>query len=256
MTLSAPTRDLGAGVSIDDLQVRYGTRTVLTEVTLDIAAGEIIVVVGPSGCGKSTLLRTVAGLLPAHAGEVRVAGTSVSGAHSDRALVFQDDALLPWLTVARNVELPLALRGIRRRERRDAAREWIERVGLREHADRLPRELSGGMRQRVQLARTLVAGPRVLLMDEPFGALDAQTRTAMQELLLHVWSTHPTTVLFVTHDVDEALRLADRVIVLGDPSAGPVRPVDDIALPHPRSENDQAKNRILAALDHSRRHEP
>jgi NitT/TauT family transport system ATP-binding protein len=248
--LSAPTRTVGAGMDIRNLCVNYGTRTVLQDVSLDVRPSEIVVLVGPSGCGKSTLLRTLAGLLPVHSGEVRVAGDPVVGPHHDRALVFQDDALLPWLTVAGNVELPLALRRIPKQQRRLAAAEWIERVGLREHADVLPRELSGGMRQRAQLARTLVASPRVILMDEPFGALDAQARSIMQRLLLEVWSTRPTTVLFVTHDVDEALRLADRVVVLGDPRSGPVGLVDEIVISDPRSEVDRPalRARIHTAL--------
>jgi sulfonate transport system ATP-binding protein len=240
----------GTGLSIRGLQVRYGNRTVLADLTIDVRPGEFVVVVGPSGCGKSTLLRTIAGLVPVHSGEVRMAGTPVLGPHPDRALMFQDDALLPWLTAGRNVELPLALRKVPRRRRREIAREWIDRVGLREHEDRLPRELSGGMRQRVQLARTLVAGPRVLLMDEPFGALDAQTRGGMQDLLRDVWSTQPTTVLFVTHDVEEAVRLADRVVVLGGQPE--CRVVDEISLSE--TDSGRAAARILAAL--ARRQEP
>ena len=235
----------GAALSLRGLGLGYGERTVLTGVELDVGPGEIVVIVGASGCGKSTLLRAVAGLLPVHFGDLRVGGEPVSGTHPERALVFQDDALLPWLTVTHNVELPLALRGIRRSERRSRAAEWIARVGLADHADRLPKELSGGMRQRVQLARTLVAAPRLVLMDEPFGALDAQTREAMQDLLLDVWHARPTTVVFVTHDVDEALRLADRVVVLGGGSGV----VDEITVPEPRSGAPQAaRARVLAAL--------
>ena len=240
-----------SGTLARDLSLRYGTKPVLDNLTFDVGEGEIVVIVGPSGSGKSTLLRALAGLHPVSSGEVWVAGQRVTGPHHDRALVFQDDALLPWLTVRRNVELPLSLLGKRKPQRRAAAHEWIGRVGLGEHSESLPRELSGGMRQRVQLARTLVAGPRLILMDEPFGALDAQTRTTMQRLLLEVWASRPTTVLFVTHDVDEALRLADRVLVLGDAADKPPRIVDEIAVDEPRVEGsdvDDSRDRILGAL--------
>ncbi|MGW1224064.1 ABC transporter ATP-binding protein [Streptomyces sp. NPDC002530] len=187
---------------------------VLDGVALDVVPGEILTVVGPSGCGKSTLLRTLAGLLPALAGEVEADGEPVTGPHASRALVFQEDALLPWRTVRANVELPLAVRGVPRAERRERAGTWLERVGLAEHAGRLPHRISGGQRQRVQLARALVAGPRAVLMDEPFGALDAQTRAGMQQLLVDVLRGTGATVVFVTHDVDEALFLGDRVALL------------------------------------------
>jgi NitT/TauT family transport system ATP-binding protein len=256
--LTAPTQNLGAELGIRNLCMRYGSKTVLRDVTLDLHPGEIVVLVGPSGSGKSTLLRAIAGLLAVQSGEVRLAGDPVTGPHHDRALIFQDDALLPWLTVARNVELPLALRRVPKRERRTVADEWISRVGLREHTRQLPRQLSGGMRQRVQLARTLAASPRVILMDEPFGSLDAQSRTVMQQLLLTVWSSRPTTVLFVTHDVEEALRLADRVVVLGDPRGGPVGLVDEIAITEPRSDvdRDSTRARIHAALGNSEARRP
>ena len=142
-------------------------------------------------------------------------GKRVRGPDADRALVFQEDALLPWRTARKNVELPLAIQGVGRRDRRRIAAEWLERVGLSRHADRLPGQLSGGMRQRVQLARALAGAPGVICMDEPFGALDAQTRRSMQELLIEAWQASGCTVVFVTHDVDEALLLADRIVVLG-----------------------------------------
>jgi NitT/TauT family transport system ATP-binding protein len=199
---------------IENLGVHYGPRAVLSGIDLDVADAEILAVTGPSGCGKSTLLRTLAGLLPASSGRVLSAGVPVTGTSAERALVFQDDGLLPWRSVRRNVELPLAIRRVPRARRRAEAESWLSQVGLAGYEDHLPRELSGGMRQRVQLARTLAGEPRVILADEPFGALDAQTRTAMQRLLVDVWHKRPTTVVFVTHDVDEALFLADRVAVL------------------------------------------
>ncbi|MFD7230028.1 ABC transporter ATP-binding protein [Streptomyces sp. NPDC059881] len=187
----------------------------LDEVDLDVAPGEILTVVGPSGCGKSTLLRTLAGLLPPLAGEVRVDGDAVSGPVAGRALVFQEDALLPWRTLRGNVELPLAVKGVARRQRRAAADRWLDRVGLADRARHLPHRVSGGQRQRAQLARALAGEPRVVLMDEPFGALDAQTRAGMQQLLVDVLRGTGATVVFVTHDVDEALFLGDRVALLG-----------------------------------------
>ncbi|PSL51909.1 NitT/TauT family transport system ATP-binding protein [Saccharothrix carnea] len=202
-------------VRVEGLTVRYGSAVVLQDLDLDVSTGEILVVAGPSGCGKSTLLRAVAGLVTVAAGRIVVDGQEVRGTSRDRAMVFQDDGLLPWRTAARNVELPLALRGVPRTGRRAAARRWLDRVGLAGFERHLPRELSGGMRQRVQLARTLAQRPKVVLMDEPFAALDAQTRADMQELVVEVLREAGTTTVFVTHDVDEAVRLGDRVVVLG-----------------------------------------
>lgn len=187
---------------------------VLDGVDLDVVPGEILAVVGPSGCGKSTLLRTLAGLLPALGGEVAQDGEAITAPRAERALVFQDDALLPWRTVRANVELPLAIRGVPRGARRARAESWLARVGLDGHGTKLPHRISGGQRQRVQLARALAAEPRAVLMDEPFGALDAQTRAGMQQLLVDVLRGTGATVVFVTHDVDEALFLGDRVALL------------------------------------------
>lgn len=234
-------------VLIENLTVDYGRGSVLSHVDLDVRAGEILVVAGPSGCGKSTLLRALAGLHPVRAGAITVDGDRVRGTSAERALVFQDDALLPWRSVRRNVELPLAIRGLSKAERRGLAGTWIEQVGLAGYERHLPRELSGGQRQRVQLARTLAGTPRIILADEPFGALDAQTRVAMQQLLVEVWRAHPTTVVFVTHDVDEALFLGDRVAVVG--RRGTL--VDVIDSPQPRTagaDTAAARAKILAAI--------
>ncbi|GII75337.1 putative nitrate ABC transporter, ATP-binding protein [Sphaerisporangium rufum] len=220
----APART-GMAVTLSGVTLGYGRAAVLRDIDLDVRPGELLVLVGPSGSGKSTILRAIAGLLAPEAGTIRADGVPVTGPGPDRAMVFQDDGLLPWRTVRGNVELPLSIRKVASAERRRLADGWIERVGLAGCADRLPRELSGGMRQRVQLARSLAGSPRAVLMDEPFGALDAQTRAGMQRLLTGVLALTPATVVFVTHDVDEALLLADRIVVLG---RGGVRAVLDV----------------------------
>lgn len=207
----------------------------LTGVDLDVAPGEILTVVGPSGCGKSTLLRTLAGLLSPLAGEITQDGRPLPGPSGDRALIFQEDALLPWRTLRANVELPLAIRGVARSERRAQAEAWLARVGLAEYARQLPHRVSGGQRQRAQLARALAGQPRAVLMDEPFGALDAQTRAGMQDLLVEVLQGTGATVVFVTHDVDEALFLGDRVALLG---AGGLLAVRDVPRPRERTAHD------------------
>lgn len=242
----------GAAVRLEGLRIAYGN-SLAAEVDLDVAAGQIVVLLGPSGCGKSTVLRAMAGLLTPAAGTVRIDGTDTAAQQC--AMVFQEDALLPWRSARRNVEFALKLRGVPRRERRAEALELLDLVGLRDFGDHLPGALSGGMRQRVQLARTLAAHPRVLLMDEPFGALDAQTRADMQRLLVSVWQQRRTTVLFVTHDVDEALLLADRIVLL---SARPARiqrviDIEDPRAPGARFEPEFARLRyeILAALGES-----
>jgi NitT/TauT family transport system ATP-binding protein len=248
----ATERPAASSLRLTDVSIGYGTSVVLSELDLDIPASEFLVVLGPSGCGKSTLLRTLAGLQRVRSGQVLVDEQPITGTCAERALVFQDDGLLPWRTVHRNVELPLAIRRVPRARRHALAHDWIERVGLRGFDRHLPRELSGGMRQRVQLARTLVGSPRVILMDEPFGSLDAQTRSAMQLLLIDVWRNNPITVVFVTHDVEEALLLADRIVVL---AARPGRVAGSFRVPAPRdprarstSERRALKDNILAAI--------
>ncbi|MFD8395529.1 ABC transporter ATP-binding protein [Streptomyces sp. NPDC059680] len=208
---------------------------VLYDVDLDVSPGEILTVVGPSGCGKSTLLRTLAGLLPPLGGAAEVDGVPLTEPSADRALVFQEDALLPWRTLRGNVELPLAISGVPRSERRSRAESWLARVGLSAQAGQLPHRVSGGQRQRAQLARALADSPRAVLMDEPFGALDAQTRSGMQDLLVEVLRGTGATVVFVTHDVDEALFLGDRVALLG---SGRVAAVRDVPGPRDRGAVD------------------
>jgi NitT/TauT family transport system ATP-binding protein len=215
---------------------------VLAGLDLDVAPGELLTVVGPSGCGKSTLLRTLAGLLPPLAGLLTQDGRPVTRPEADRALVFQEDGLLPWRTLRGNVELPLAIKGVPRTERRATADRWLAGVGLAGREKALPHRVSGGQRQRVQLARALAGAPRAVLMDEPFGALDAQTRAGMQNLLVEALGETRATVVFVTHDVDEALFLGDRVALVGAPAApglpGPAGsaegPVRLLPVPRPR----------------------
>lgn len=242
-----PVAERGSHVRFEGACLGYGRRTVLADVDLEAAPGEILVVVGPSGCGKSTLLRGIAGLLPVGRGRITVDGHPVTRPGPDRAMVFQEDALLPWLDVRRNIEFPLAVKRLAKAEREALARRWIEQVGLAGFEDHLPRQLSGGMRQRVQLARALIGAPPTVLMDEPFGALDPTTRAAMRRLLVTVWQESAHTVLFVTHDVDEALALGDRVAVLGRHGVREVVPV-----PSPRTENvarEQIREQILNALE-------
>ncbi|MGQ4599317.1 ATP-binding cassette domain-containing protein [Nocardia sp. R6R-6] len=235
----------GMRLSLDGVAIAYSGEPVLDGLDLTIAPGEILVVVGRSGCGKSTLLRALAGLRAPEGGVILADGAAVTGPAADRALVFQDDALLPWRTARQNIELALRLCGTRRTERRTTALRWIAEVGLTGYADYLPRDLSGGMRQRVQLARSLAAAPRAVLMDEPFGALDTQTRETMQRLLIDTWRAHPTTVVFVTHDLDEALLLGDRIAVLG---GGTLRALVPVPSPREAIDRSATKAEILEKL--------
>ncbi|MFJ8947738.1 ABC transporter ATP-binding protein [Streptomyces sp. NPDC102395] len=234
---ATPTPSAGRGTRLTFRAATLGRpdAPALSGVDLDIAPGEILTVVGPSGCGKSTLLRTLAGLLPTLAGTVEQDGRPITGPEADRALVFQEDALLPWRTLRSNVELPLAIQGLPRAQRREQAQSWLGRVGLADMTRQLPHRVSGGQRQRAQLARALAGRPRAVLMDEPFGALDAQTRAGMQDLLVEVLHGTGATVVFVTHDVDEALFLGDRVALLG---AGGLAAVRDVPRPRDRSAHD------------------
>jgi NitT/TauT family transport system ATP-binding protein len=237
-------------LELDRARLSYTGVPVIDDLSLTVRPGEILVLTGPSGCGKSTVLRALAGLLPPDEGRVLADGAEVTTTSGDRGMVFQDNALLPWRTVRSNIELALRLRGEPRATRRARAERWIEELGLTGFGQYLPKSLSGGMRQRVQLARGLAGAPRAVLMDEPFGALDTQTRAAMQRLLIDTWRAHPTTIVFVTHDVDEGLLLGDRIAVLGQ-AGRPLRAVLDV--PEPRADLPRAGLRaeIIAALDHS-----
>ncbi|NOQ54992.1 MAG: ATP-binding cassette domain-containing protein [Thermoplasmata archaeon] len=200
---------------------------------LDIEEGEFVVVVGPSGCGKTTLLRCIAGLVEPTRGDVQIRGRPLEGPGAERGYVFQSFALFPWRTVRRNIEFGLELRGMPKEERRSLSDEYIDLVGLQGFEDSHPRELSGGMQQRVGLARALVNDPEVLLMDEPFGSLDAQTRNIMQTEVLKIWNRTHKTIIFVTHSVDESIYLADRVVVLTARPAS-IKAIFPVDLPRPR----------------------
>ncbi|MER5421300.1 ABC transporter ATP-binding protein [Streptosporangium roseum] len=212
-----------------------GEFAALDRVSLDIADGEFVTVVGPSGCGKSTLMNVAAGLLEPDAGQVVVDGEPVHGPSPQRGVIFQQYALFPWMSVRKNVEFGLKIAGVGAAERRRRAERFIDMVGLTDFADALPKTLSGGMKQRCAIARAYAVDPTILLMDEPFGALDALTRVQLQDRLLDTWSRERRTVLFITHDVDEAVYLANRVIVMAA-RPGRVHRVIDVDLPYPRTE--------------------
>ena len=233
-------------LEILDLTKRFANGvTALGPLDLFVGRGEIVGVVGTSGCGKSTLLRIIGGLEPATAGSVRIDGEPVRGPRPEIGIVFQEPRLMPWLSVAGNVTF--GLDGVPRARRQALADAALAKVGLTRFAAALPRELSGGMAQRVALARALVTEPEILLLDEPFSALDAFTRIRLQDELLRLWAIDRPTLLFVTHDIDEALALADRVIVLrGHP--GRIRRDDRIDLPRPRRRTEPAFQRWKQAL--------
>jgi NitT/TauT family transport system ATP-binding protein len=212
----------------DDRQLREFVA--IEDLDIEVAAGEFLTVVGPSGCGKSTVLDLIAGLAAPSGGRITIDGVPISGPGLDRSVVFQQYTLLPWRTAAANVEFALEAKGgLSKRERAARAREYLELVGLTEFANRYPHELSGGMKQRVAIARSLSYQPEVLLMDEPFGALDAQTRERLQEELIGIWRRTGTTVVFITHDIDEAVFLGQRVAVMSA-RPGRIKEVIPIAL--------------------------
>ncbi|MDI2099744.1 ABC transporter ATP-binding protein [Ruicaihuangia caeni] len=225
-------------IAIDDVTRRFGEVTALQQVNLSVAENEFVSLVGTSGCGKSTLLSIIAGLDAPDEGTVTVSGRGVTEPGRDRGVVFQRATLLPWLTAQGNVEFALRGERLSQAERRDAAREVLAQVGLEGFEGAYPSELSGGMQQRVALARSLSYRPDILLMDEPFGALDALTRADMQRLLIDVWERHRITVVFVTHDIEEAVLISDRVVVMS-PRPGRIRAEVPIALDRPRGEHSR-----------------
>jgi len=223
-----------------------GPVTALEGVNFRVHRREFVTVIGPSGCGKSTLIRILAGLESASTGEMLLEGHPVDTPGPDRGMVFQGYTLFPWLTVKKNVMFGLRNQGLDDAEASREALEWIQLVGLEKFADVYPDELSGGMKQRVAIARALAAKPRILLMDEPFGALDAQTRSKMQSYLLEIWRHIDITVLFITHDLNEAIYLADRILVL-DANPGRVNEVIEVPVPRPRSPAQFLEPEFLSA---------
>ncbi len=225
-------------IEFDRITVRFGNHTAVADASLTVADGEFVSIVGPTGCGKSTLLNVAAGLLQPTEGEIRVGGRPLDGINRSAGYLFQAEALMPWRSALRNVTVGLEYRGVRPADARQLAEAWLARVGLAGHGHRLPHQLSGGMRKRVALAQTMIMDPKTILMDEPFSALDVQTRVLMENELLTLWSSDRKSVLFITHDLEEAISLSDRVIIL---SAGPsTRPIAEfrITLPRPRDVSE------------------
>lgn len=220
---------------------------VLEDIHGRVEEGQFLSIVGPSGCGKTTLLRIIAGLERPSSGKVLIDGREIDYETDRIGLVFQEFALFPWMTTLQNIQLGLEIRGKPKSERLEAARDYIRRFGLTGFEERYPRELSGGMRQRVAIARTLITDPKVTLMDEPFGSLDSQTRNDLQAFLLSLWETQKVTVLFVTHNVDEAVFLSDEILVL---SRRPARIIDrfQVDCPRPRDRTSQACNEVRKRL--------
>ena len=230
----------GQPIDLAGVSIRLGGHLIVENVDLAIAPGEFVCLLGPSGCGKSTLLNVIAGFVPA-SGRVEVGGKRVVGPGIDRGVVFQSgEALFPWLSVRENVAYGARIRGVGRRERDAQADEYIRLVGLSHAADKFPSELSGGMRQRAQIARVLANEPSVILMDEPFGALDAQTREVLQREVDRIWRATGATIVFVTHDIGEAILLADRVVTMSAGPAARIKTIARVDLAHPRDLMDPA----------------
>jgi NitT/TauT family transport system ATP-binding protein len=246
-----PPSRTGASVALQDvcLSVRAtsGQVEILREASLEVPAGEFVCLLGPSGSGKSTILNLIAGLAKPTTGTVRHAGKVVEGPGPDRAVVFQDAALFPWLTLRQNIEFPMKIQGLPSDARAARSEELLRLVHLWRFSDRHPHELSGGMRQRGSIARALATDPAVLLMDEPFAALDAQTREILQGEVERIWSTTRKTVVFVTHNVREAVRLADRVVLMGT-RPGRILHEEMVDLPRPRAANDTHVAALAASI--------
>lgn len=237
-------------IKIENTSKKFGDLTVLEDINIHVPEGEFLVLLGASGCGKSTLLNLVAGFTPATSGRVVVNGHEVTDVDPHSGMVFQQYALFPWMTVLDNVAFGLKLRGMPKKEREEVAMKYIEMVGLQGFLDAYPKALSGGMKQRVSIARVLANDPPVILLDEPFAALDAMTRQVLQEQLVDIYEKSRKTIVFITHSIDEALLLATRIIILG---AKPGRVVQEINndLPHPRNADVQLSprfNELKAAI--------
>ena len=234
-------------IAVQGVSKAFGAVQALVDIHLSVQAGEFLSLIGPSGCGKTTLLKTIAGLVPADAGRVLVGDRTVVGPGRECSVVFQDFALLPWASVQTNVEFGLLLRGVAPGERAERALRSIGKVGLAGFEHAYPSQLSGGMQQRVGLARALAVSPQVLLMDEPFASIDEQTRRLFQDDLLSLWSEERKTVVLVTHSMEEAIYLSDRVVVLS-PRPGRVHQVLDVPLPRPREAGDVRATADFARL--------
>lgn len=235
-------------VKIDNVKKVFDSRNgevvALNGVSMDIMENEFITVVGPSGCGKSTLLNIIAGLSKPSSGAVYCDGHEVTGTGTERGVVFQQYALFPWLTVRKNIEFGLNLKGIKGKEAQTIIERYVKMVDLEDFIDHYPKELSGGMRQRVAIARAYAVNPSVLLMDEPFGALDAQTRTQLQDELLKTWETEKKTCFFITHDVEEAIILGQKVVIMSA-RPGRIKEVVDINIPYPRTQETKLSKEFL-----------
>jgi NitT/TauT family transport system ATP-binding protein len=226
---------------------KNSTLTAVDDVSFDVRGSEIMCIVGPSGCGKSTLLRMIAGLEPVTSGEILVGGHKVSGPSPSIGFVFQEYTLFPWRTVQKNVEFGLELKKVSPEKRKEIADRYIDMVGLSRFKDSYPHQLSGGVKQRTAIARTLAVGPQILLMDEPFGALDAQTRNILQGQLLEIWQKEKINIIFVTHSVDEAVFLADKVAIM-TARPGRIKEIVDIGIPRPRIRTDAGVNTVRDAI--------
>lgn len=249
MIVSAPMRSQvrPLGIDVRNLSKAFGLVLALDDVSFSVRPGEFVSIVGPSGCGKTTLLKIIAGLIRPDQGVVEIGGLPINGPGPERAMVFQDFALMPWATVLRNAAFGLEVRRVPRKEREELARSVLAKVGLSGFENYYPHQLSGGMQQRVGLARALAVNPQILLMDEPFASVDEQTRRILQDDLLKVWADERKTVVFVTHSMDEAIYLSDRVFVLS-PRPGRLVRVLDVNLPRPRSSKETRGSVLFAKL--------
>lgn len=246
-------KERGPAVSLSGVSQLYASAAgqlswAVSDVDLEIGAGEFVCAIGPSGCGKTTLLNMIAGFLRPTLGTVRALGHDVLGPAPERGVVFQEYALFPWLTARRNVEFGLKQQGMDRAQRRERAAALLEMTGLSHAAERYPFELSGGMRQRVAVARALATQPRVLLMDEPFAAIDALTRATLQQELLRIWQELGISVFFITHNIEEAVFLAQRVVVMS-PHPGRIERIVEVPLPYPRDRSDPAFGAVYAQIN-------
>jgi NitT/TauT family transport system ATP-binding protein len=248
--VAAATKKAEAALTFDHVTVRFDDYTAVADTSITIGDGEFVSIVGPTGCGKSTLLNVAAGLLEPTEGDISVYGKSLEGLNRQAGYLFQADALMPWRTALSNVITGLEYRRMAPRDAEELGRKWLARVGLNGHHERFPHQLSGGMRKRVALAQTLIMDPKIILMDEPFSALDVQTRVLMENELLSLWMADKRSVMFITHDLEEAISLSDRVIIL---SAGPgTHPIAEfvIDLPRPRDVSEVRMTPRFVELHH------